>query len=82
MVTVKIAVSVKNWTIILFIGFLVPSIGLYVAFTFVQGSFEDTVTYDSMPELLSMPSFYIIQILCVGGMFAFDFLLYSLKTTK
>lgn len=35
-----------------------------------------------MPELLSMPSFYIVQILCVGGMFAFDWLLYSLKTTK
>lgn len=38
-VTVKIAVSVKNWTIILIIGFLVPSLGLYIAFTFIQGSF-------------------------------------------
>lgn len=38
-VTVKIAVSVKNWTPILIIGFLVPSLGLYVAFTFLQGAF-------------------------------------------
>ena len=29
-----------------------------------------------------MPSFYAIQILCIGGMFAFDFLLFSLKVTK
>ena len=29
-----------------------------------------------------MPSFYVIQLLCVGGMFAFDFLLFSLKATK
>ena len=81
-VTVKIAVSVKNWSVILILGFLIPSIGFYIAFTFIEGVFEETVTYDSMPELLSMPCFYVIQILCVGSMFAFDFFLYSLKTTK
>lgn len=81
-VTVKIAVNVKNWTVILLIGFLVPSLGVYIGFTFIQGFIEDSVTYKSITDLLSMPSFYIVQILCVGGMFAFDFLLYSIKTTK
>ncbi len=29
-----------------------------------------------------MPTFYIIQLLCIGGMFCFDFFLFSLKATK
>ena len=29
-----------------------------------------------------MPTFYAVQFLCIGSMFAFDFLLFSLKTTK
>lgn len=35
-----------------------------------------------MSNLLSMPLFYIIQFLCIGGMFAVDFLLYSLEVSK
>ena len=35
-----------------------------------------------MNNLLSMPLFYIIQFLNVGGMFAVDFMLYSLEATK
>lgn len=35
-----------------------------------------------MSDLLQVPSFYIVQGLCVGSMFAFDFFLYSIKTTK
>lgn len=40
------------------------------------------VNYKSMIDLLSMPSFYVIQILCVGGMFSFDFFLFSIESTK
>ena len=82
MVTIKIAVNVKQWSVILIIGFLVPSIGLYIIWTFIQGIFEDQVTFDSMINLLSMPIFYIVQFLCIGGLFCFDFLLFSLKSTK
>jgi magnesium-transporting ATPase (P-type) len=81
-VTIKIAVNVKTWSPILVIGFLVPSLGLYFVWTFLQGFVEEMVSYHSIINLLTMPSFYAIQILCVGGMFAFDFLLFSLKTTK
>lgn len=38
-VTMKIAVNVKQWTVCLLIGFLIPSIGLYVVFTFVLSIF-------------------------------------------
>ena len=38
-VTIKIAVNVKHWTVCLVIGFAVPSLGLYIIFTFVQGFF-------------------------------------------
>jgi len=81
-VTIKLAINVKHWTVILVLGFLIPSIAVYIAFTFVMGALEDSVTYDSMPDLLSMPTFYVIQFLCIGGMFAFDFLLFSVETSK
>ena len=64
------------------IGVSIPSIGLYVLWTFIQGFFQDQVTVHSIINLLSTPGFYIVQILCVGGMFAFDFFLFSLKSTK
>jgi succinate-acetate transporter protein len=34
-VTIKLAVNVKHWTLILMIGFLVPSIGSYIGYTFI-----------------------------------------------
>ena len=81
-VTMKLAVNVKQWTPLLVLGFAIPSIGTYFVYTFVQGYLQPQVTSRSISDLLSMPSFYVIQFLCVGGMFAFDFLLSSLKTTK
>jgi succinate-acetate transporter protein len=38
-VTIKLAVNVKTWTVALIIGFVVPSFGAYVAFTFLLGAF-------------------------------------------
>lgn len=38
-VTLKLAVNVKNWNILLAVGFIVPSIGAYIAFTFVAQLF-------------------------------------------
>lgn len=38
-VTIKLAVNVKHWNIILAIGFIIPSIGAYVAYTFIAQSF-------------------------------------------
>lgn len=35
-----------------------------------------------MTDLLTMPTFYLIQFLSVGGMFCFDFFLFSLEATK
>jgi hypothetical protein len=81
-VTIKLAVNVKNWSIALILGFAVPSIGAYIGYTFIVGIFETMVNYRSMIDLLNMPSFYIIQLLCVGGMFSFDFLLFSIEATK
>lgn len=37
-VTLKLAVNVRHWTIILAIGFIVPSLGFYFAFTFLLGA--------------------------------------------
>jgi len=77
-VTIKLAVNVKHWTPALAIGFIIPSICAYIGFTFVLGAFKDTVTYKIMINLLTMPTFYVIQFLCIGGMFSFDFFLFSL----
>jgi hypothetical protein len=41
-VTVKLAVNVKHWNVILVIGFLVPSLALYIAFTFISQIFIDS----------------------------------------
>jgi succinate-acetate transporter protein len=38
-VTIKLAVNVKHWTLLLVLGFLVPSIGAYVLFTFISQIF-------------------------------------------
>jgi hypothetical protein len=44
--------------------------------------FENTSAYHSMIDLLSMPIFYVIQLLTVGGMFCVDFFLFSIDATK
>lgn len=81
-VTIKLAVNVKHWTPLLLLGFLVPSIGAYVAFTFLSQTVEATISYRDMVDLLSMPAFYCVQFMCVGSMFSLDFLLFSLEASK
>lgn len=77
-VTIKLAVNVKHWNLILVIGFVIPSIGAYIGYTFISQIFEATPLYNSMSDLLTVPSFYLIQFLCIGGMFSIDFFLFSL----
>lgn len=81
-VTLKLAVNVKNWAPILIVGFLVPSLGGYVLYTFISQLFEVTTSYMDMIDLLSMPIFYIVQFLCIGSMFCIDFFLFSLEAFK
>lgn len=38
-VTIKLAVNVKQWTVILVIGFIVPSLGSYIVYTFIVNYF-------------------------------------------
>lgn len=38
-VTIKLAVNVRNWSITMVLGFAIPSIGAYVAYTFIMGIF-------------------------------------------
>ena len=46
-VTLKLAINVRNWNCILFIGFLVPSLGAYVIYCVMLNfiSFSDTYAY-------------------------------------
>jgi len=81
-VTIKLAVNVKHWTVLLALGFLVPSIGAYVGYTFLTQFFETVISYNDMIDLLSMPSFYCVQFMCIGSMFSFDLFLFSLETSK
>lgn len=81
-VTIKLAVNVKHWTVLLALGFLVPSIGAYVGYTFLTQFFETAISYNDMIDLLSMPSFYCVQFMCIGSMFSFDLFLFSLETSK
>ena len=81
-VTIKLAVNVKHWTVLLALGFLIPSIGAYVGYTFLTQFFETVISYNDMIDLLSMPSFYCVQFMCIGSMFSFDFFLFSLETSK
>ena len=38
-VTLKLAINVKHWTPLLAVGFLIPSIGAYIGYTFIAQSF-------------------------------------------
>ncbi len=77
-VTIKIAINVKQWNLILILGFLIPSLGAYVGYNMLFNylSISDISGYTT--DLLTMPSFYLTQLLCIMGMFSFDFFLFSL----
>ena len=81
-VTVKLAVNVKQWTVLLLLGFTIPSLGAYIIYTFISGVFESALSFQSMINLLRTPTFYVIQFMCIGGMFSIDFFLFSLQATK
>ena len=38
-VTVKLAVNVKHWTVLLVLGFAIPSLGAYILYTFISEVF-------------------------------------------
>lgn len=58
------------------------SLGAYVLFTFCSQLVETSISYRDMIDLLSTPMFYIVQFICIGTMFCFDFFLFSLEATK
>lgn len=77
-VTLKIAINIKQWNMILIIGFLVPSIGGYVGYRILFNYISLSDVNGYLTNLLTMPSFYLCQMLCIMGMFSFDFFLFSL----
>ncbi len=77
-VTIKIAINIKQWNVILIIGFLVPSLGGYVGYNILFNYLAISDISGYTTNLLTMPSFYLCQILCIMGMFSFDFFLFSL----
>lgn len=81
-VTVKLALNVKNWNILLVLGFLIPSIGAYIGYCVLLNEIKSSIVAQQFTEIVTMPSFYLVNILAILGMFSFDFLLYSIETTK
>jgi hypothetical protein len=81
-VTLKIAINIKQWNIILAVGFLVPSLGGYVGYRILFNYIPLSDVSGYMTNLLKMPSFFLCQMLCIMGMFSFDFFLFSLEATK
>lgn len=77
-VTLKIAINIKQWNAVLIVGFLVPSLGAYVGYGLLFNYLPISDTAGYMTDLLQMPSFYLTQILCIMGMFSFDLFLFSL----
>jgi magnesium-transporting ATPase (P-type) len=57
-VTLKLAINVRNWNIVLVVGFLIPSLGAYVAFCFLMNNVTISDSYEYWTELIQVPSFY------------------------
>ena len=81
-VTIKIAINIKQWNVILVLGFLIPSLGSYVGYRILFNELTISDVYGYLSNLLTMPSFYLAQVLCIMGMFSLDFFLFSLEATK
>lgn len=81
-VTVKLAINVKNWNCLLFLGFLIPSIGAYIGFCLLQNYLVYSQVYMQFNQLIQTPAFYLSSILAILGMFAMDLMLYSVEITK
>ena len=80
-VTLKIAINIKQWNPLIVLGFVV-SFGGYVGYSLLFNYIPISDTAGYTTDLLQMPEFYLSQILCVMGMFSFDFFLFSLEATK
>lgn len=81
-VTVKLAINVKNWNCLLVLGFLIPSLGAYIVFCILQNVIYISDVFGQFSQLIVTPTFYLSNILAILGMFTVDFLLYSIETTK
>ena len=81
-VTMKLAINVKNWNCLIFLSFLIPSIGAYILFCFLINYIPISVNEYYFTDLGSTPSFYIANILAILGMFSMDLFLFSLEATK
>lgn len=77
-VTLKLAINVRNWNCILFIGFLVPSLGAYVIYCVLLNFIPISDTLYNFSQIIQMPSFYLANILAVLGMFTMDLFLFSI----
>lgn len=76
-VTSKIAINIKQWNLILVMG-IVVSLGGYVGYRLLFNYIPIADISGYLTNLLIMPSFYLCQILCIMGMYSFDFFLFSL----
>lgn len=81
-VTLKLAINVKNWNCLLFLSFLIPSLGAYVLYCFLSNYIDISVVEYYFSDILTMPTFYIANILAILGMFSMDLLLFSVEATK
>lgn len=77
-VTLKLAINVKNWNILIFLSFLIPSIGAYIIYCFLINYIGISVAEYQFTDLASTPTFYIANILAILGMFSMDLFLFSI----
>jgi magnesium-transporting ATPase (P-type) len=81
-VTLKLAINVRNWNMVLVLGFLIPSLGAYVIFCVLLDLIQASSTYLYWSDLIVVPSFYQANVLAILGMFTVDLLLFSIEATK
>lgn len=81
-VTVKLAINVKNWNLLILLGFLIPSIGAYVFFCFIINYIPISVTQFYISDMITTPEFYMANILAILGMCSMDLFLFSLEATR
>lgn len=77
-VTFKLAINVRNWNCLLALSFLIPSLGAYVLYCFLMNYIDISVVEYYFNNLLTIPTFYIANVLAILGMFSMDLLLFSL----
>jgi hypothetical protein len=81
-VTMKLAINVRNWNCLLFIGFLIPSLGAYFIYCVMENYLPFSDTLYNFSQIIQMPSFYLSNVLAILGMFSVDLFLFSLEATR